>query len=812
MAVLVEMGWGGVVQAPGGITWTDITDRVDQGRGVTITRGASDELSEAQPGTASLTLDNQDGALTPGNPNSPFSPYVRRNAPIRVSALVYPARTGAAPWPVSMMGDDFDGSAINPALWPNRYGGSALVGGRLRIPLLPGGSSGVQSARSWLLPGASVCARLSTAPGANGSSAALSHFILDGVTNGTRIGFQFNVATQMLRCVNMVGFSDATAVDLPYSGIDHLWLRIRETSGTVYWETSPDGWDWAVRRSLATPSWAATQQLIMTLSTSRTGGTGDYVEWDYLGAQVRPRFYGTVNEWPVDWEGLASSVTISATDLFKRLNRLPPLRSSLVEEIVFNSPLAYFPLTEPTDSTSAGDLSGTTASPLTISQAGSGGTLTLGATPGPVAAADPVPLLTPASASAGRYLASDLGAAFERASSARWLQMECWFQTTTPGRVIAALSSTIQFSQLVWSLDATGALQAESANGGAPLTVSAVASGNLADGAWHHLVYDEIRQMVWVDGVLRTSAPVTVAVEIRQLTVGAYRGGRLWSGSIGHLALYAVQYSAPIGATLATHYAAGTTGYAGEPADLRITRLARYAGVGSVTILGSTHDPVASQAEAGSTVIARMREVEATESGRLYAERDYFGLAYQSRDLRYNPDASAEVFTIAYADLEPGLQLADDDQKLVNSVEASRPGGATQKISSAESIQAYGLYEKALTLLKTTDNSVVDAASWIVSRYADPAPELREVPIEAYTMASYLDILDADISGYFTVYGLPAQATAAELRVTVEGYTETLKEQSHLIQFRTSASSTDSVWVLDDPAYSRLGSTSRLAY
>ncbi|MEU0634561.1 hypothetical protein, partial [Streptomyces sp. NPDC005989] len=76
----------------------------------------------------------------------------------------------------------------------------------------------------------------------------------------------------------------------------------------------------------------------------------------------------------------------------------------------------------------------------------------------------------------------------------------------------------------------------------------------------------------------------------------------------------------------------------------------------------------------------------------------------------------------------------------------------------------------------------------------------------------YLDILAADISSYFTVTNLPEQSTASSLRVTVEGYTETIRERSHLIQFRTSASSTDSVWVLDDPVYGLLGITTRLAY
>ncbi|GGY81089.1 hypothetical protein CP967_08675 [Streptomyces nitrosporeus] len=811
MAILVEMGWGGLVQYPWTITWTDITPRVDMVQGVTITRGASDELSETQPGTATLTLDNQDGALTPGNPDSPFFPFVRRNAPIRVSAVHYPTRTGSGPYPLSMLGDDFDAPALS-SLWANAYGGAGAAGGRARIPVTPGAGAGLQSVREWTLPGSAVGVRLATLPAVNGSSSVRVNLLLDSQTAGTRLGFQYNAVAGTLRCISEVGFSDAASVDLPYSGIDHLWVRIRETSGVVYWETSGDGWDWTVRRTMATPTWAVSNVLMLSFTAARTGGTGDYVEWDYLGAVIRPRFYGTVNEWPVAWEGLASSVAISATDLFKRLNRLPPLRSCLTEEIVATGPLAYYPLTEPTGSTSAGDLSGTTAGPLSVVQLSSGGTLDLGAAPGPAAASEVLPLFTPVSATVGKYLASDLGQQFQSASGAGWNMMECWFQTTTPGRVIFGLSSATTIYQLVWSLSATGALQVESSYDGFLSSPIVYSTGNLADGQWHHLAYDEVLRQVWIDGAPLSGDHPWIVVELRKLTVGAYASGRLWAGSIGHLALYTVQPSAPIGAVLATHYEAGMTAYSGETADLRVARLARYAGVTSVTVLGALHDPVAGQGEAGGTVVSRLREVEATESGRLYAERDYFGLAYQSRDLRYNPDSGDEAFAISYADLEPGVQLADDDQKLTNSVEASRPGGATQRVVARSSILAYGLYEKQLTLLKTSDNSVVDAASWIVSRYADPEPELREVPIEAHTMPEYLDILDADISSYFTVYDLPEQATAADLRVTVEGYTETLRERSHVIQFRTSASSTDSVWVIGDPVYGILGGTSRLAY
>jgi hypothetical protein len=810
--LLVEAGWGGLVQAPWSITWTDITPYVDVTSGVTVTRGASDELSETQPGTASMTLDNSDGRFTPGNPSSPYAPFVRRNAPIRVSVAVMPTRTGAAPYPVSMLGDTFD-SPVDTARWPVRVGGAGLVNGRLRIPLTPGaGSAGFQSAREWRLPGASVCARLSTAATANGSSAALAHFVLDSVTNGTRIGFQHNPVTGVLRCVLFVGFVDGASVDLPYSPIDHLWLRIRESAGTVYWETSGDGWDWTVRRTLATPGWVSSETLIMSLTTSRTGGTGDFMEWDYLGAQVRPRFWGMVNEFPVQWSGLMSTVAISATDLFKRLNRLPQLMSCLSEEIKALTPLAYYPLTEPAGSTSAGDLSGTTAGPLSITQIGSGGTCDFGAGAGPASAPEALVVLTPASATAGKYLTADMGQRYQDSTVGNWNMMEAWFSTSTAGRVLFALTGSAGTKRIVWSLNGAGALQVETMVDGSTWQTATVSSGNLADGNLHHFAYDEFAGSVYVDGVSKAIGAVQWMESLRSLTVGGYAGARLWSGTIGHIMITATQYTG-IGAQMATQYQAGTTAFAGEAAADRITRLAGYAGVGSVTVLGSTHDPVAGQGEGGSGVMARMREVETTESGRLYAERDYYGLAYQSRDLRYNPGPASEVFEIDYADLDTlGVQLADDDQKLCNQVEASRPGGATQKVRADSSVLAFGLYGRQLEILKMTDNSVVDAASWIVSRYANPDPELREVPVEAFTMPSYLDILDAEISSYFTVYNLPAQASTAELRVTVEGYTETIKHNSHVIQFRTSASETDSVWILDDPAYSQLDYTTRLAY
>jgi hypothetical protein len=816
VTLLVEAGWGGVVQYPNTITWTDITQFTDGiVEGITVTRGASDELSEAQPGTATLHLDNQDGRFTPGNASSPYYPFVRRNAPVRVSVAVMPTRTGSAPWPLAQLGDDFDDNRIDPVLWPNSYGGASEVGGKARVPVIPGGFAAYQSARQWTLTGSRFCVKFATLPAVGGSSAAAVSVMANSTTAGTRIGFTYDPLAGTLRCVSEVGYFDGSGTTLTFSPIDHMWLRISESGGNVFWETSGDGFAWTLRRTLATPAWVTSQSVIVEMTAGRTGGVQDYVEFDLAGAQIRPRFWGTVNEFPVDWEGLNSTVTVTATDLFKQLNRLPALKSMVAEEIIELAPMVYYPLTEDSTSTTAGDIGGNGGPSLAITQAGAGGTLTLGTAAGPAQTDEQLPAFTPTTATVGKWLSVDLGPQFEDPAMYQYLTFEAWFQTTTTGRCILGVHTPDLISQHLLSIGAGGGLQIEWTSDGTALTTEAVSGPTtMADGNWHHVVYDQYAGTVWIDGVLVDS---TLAVPRRwgqrMLHVGGYRGTRLWNGSIGHATIYSTLTYDP-GPTAATHYAAGMTGYAGEDADVRIQRLARYAGLPSVTIGGTTHDPIASQGPGGSQVVARMREVERTESGHLFAERDYFGLAYQSRDVRYNPAPASETFTISYADLEPGLSLADDDQKMVNSVQASRPGGATQRVTAPSSIFAFGLYEpQPLDILKTSDNSVLDAAYWLVSRYANPGPELREVVIDAYSMgSSYINILDADISSYFTVFTLPSQAPASNLRVTVEGYTETIKERQHVIQFHTSASLTDTVWALDDSIYSVLDSTTRLAY
>jgi hypothetical protein len=64
-------------------TWTDITSRF---RGLSGPRGRSFELDELSAADIKLTLDNFDGALSPGNPASPYYPSVTLITPIQLLA------------------------------------------------------------------------------------------------------------------------------------------------------------------------------------------------------------------------------------------------------------------------------------------------------------------------------------------------------------------------------------------------------------------------------------------------------------------------------------------------------------------------------------------------------------------------------------------------------------------------------------------------------------------------------------------------------------------------------------------------------
>ncbi|MFF9898506.1 carbohydrate binding domain-containing protein [Streptomyces longispororuber] len=763
--LVVEAGFGSTMSTASP-AWTDITQWVDMTGGISIERGASDELAEVQAGTCSLVLDNADGRFTAGLASSPYYPNVKKNVPVRVRVVTTAKNL-----------------VTNPSFESGLSGWTASA-----TPSASQSATHVQ----------------------HGSQAMLLTF------GGGAVAGQ-NTRTTILGLDIGQRYTVSAYVWVP-AGDTHVHLRVDDVA-----DGPPSTTVDAFERITLTFTATATQHVVRVRSHT-TPAAGDLVwidavqvedgtaatAFDAAGAQVHARFYGMVNDWPTRWRGLYATAPIVCTDIFKTLARQEALQPMLVEEVLLDQPKIYFPLGEPAESTTAGDLSGTAdVGTLSIQQAGSGGTLAFGEGQGPAGAGDmPAPVFTPAGTSAGKYLRADLGQTFVDANVQFRVRTEAWFSTSTDGRVLMALTSLANDVRLIISLESgTGKLKIEYMGDGTPLSSVVAATPNLADGALHHVHFHETNDEVYVDGVAY-SAVTNSASDLRVLHVGGFANTRLWSGTISHVAVYLRLISS---AEITPHYTTGTTQHVGESAAARLARIASYVPV-SVTTQGSIFDGMAAQSTLGSAPLSHLQEIATTESGKLIADRASAGLLFQSRDVRYNQVSAG---ALEFADLETAeLEVADDDQKMVNTVTASRPGGATQRVVDQAARTTYGPYEKQLDLLKSSDLKVLDAANWTVSRYANPPTEIRQVPVDAYTLAlaTYRALLAADVSTLLTLTGLPAQAPAATASVTVEGYTETITRGRHLLDFHTSRAQTDTVWVLDDPTYSVLDSTTRLAY
>jgi hypothetical protein len=176
--------------------------------------------------------------------------------------------------------------------WNSNYGGAGVVGGLGRIPCehLGGVSqdAGFQSTSPggsdiWTLALSHVYAKLVAVPVGSGATSAWCQLAILSVTGGTYLSILYDAIGGILSLTSRVGWSDPGAVYLTYDANDHRWLRIRNSAGSVLWETSPDGITWTTRRTLVpAPAWIATDAVSILINCARDGGTNDYAEWDNL--------------------------------------------------------------------------------------------------------------------------------------------------------------------------------------------------------------------------------------------------------------------------------------------------------------------------------------------------------------------------------------------------------------------------------------------------------------------------------------------------------------------------------------------------
>lgn len=181
--------------------------------------------------------------------------------------------------PLAELVDDFDDNTIDEGLWPNSFGDVVEVGGRARVPCTTGYAA-YSSALDYRLTGSSIYLRAYAPAGGGATTEAWAQMLIKSTVEGTDLGFELRMTTDELVMFSRSGYFDPDEVDLPYSPTDHAWLRVRESAGTTYWDTSPDGSTWTTQRTETSPAWVGDPDLEFQLIAHRSDGADDYAEFD----------------------------------------------------------------------------------------------------------------------------------------------------------------------------------------------------------------------------------------------------------------------------------------------------------------------------------------------------------------------------------------------------------------------------------------------------------------------------------------------------------------------------------------------------
>jgi hypothetical protein len=158
---------------------------------------------------------------------------------------------------ISVLTDNFNDNSIDTTKWIP-FGTPAPLSERVRevngrIELTPrsngtGHYSGVQSSTTYDLTDSSAHVELVQTL-RTALSAQTAFLASDSSSNFV----YFNVEGGNLQCWQKVSGTFTRLARVPYDPIAHRWLRMRESAGTTFWETSPDGCTWTVLVSRPAP-------------------------------------------------------------------------------------------------------------------------------------------------------------------------------------------------------------------------------------------------------------------------------------------------------------------------------------------------------------------------------------------------------------------------------------------------------------------------------------------------------------------------------------------------------------------------------
>ncbi|MER8030748.1 hypothetical protein ABTZ78_17515 [Streptomyces bauhiniae] len=810
---VMEDAWAPYWGANAGTTprdrYVEITDRT-RGSGST-SRGRQYETDQVRSGEASLLLDASDGALDPDNASGPWAGRIRPYQPYRKRAQWPPSRNLLDQ--VHATGGDLGGYALGAI--PNAANvftdTDTSRGSFVSSPTAWQGAVVMQFA---VPVGTAVGARVVRTP---------RWSVVPGRTYTMQIRVRCVTASTSLQVQPAVGWYTANGGDVSAVTVGSISTLAGSTTA---------GWTTLVLTATAPATAAGMETSVVVAATAAAACSVQVDGWQLQKGSVAtpfevpgvwyPMYAGWLERLPSQWEmggtyGLSEPTFV---DTFSLLSQ-QQLSDPLTEEISGLAPRFAYRLDDPAGSTAAADFTGNCPpAPIGIGKYGAGslvfGTEITAADPaGGIYTAGSGTVMTLDNSNPGTALISG-GATFLRLTPAgikgpadplMWVRMVAFRYTGPTPTYRACMWSWMDSqrnsggpsgSRVTVFLDTDGKpkmLISGPTNSGTIYTAGGAT--NCVDGNWHLLLfgYNSTTSQVVIsqDGagaafypsVPSTYAPTGTIIGDNfggfvDATVGNGTNNN-WKGDLA----YACEFGSFVNSTTISNlYGAWKSACTGESTDARYARILRYAGYTGPTSIqaGLTRSMGPAANIDGQDAVSALQSVVETEGGAHYIDQNG-APTFRSRSARYNASTPTVTFG-ERADLGEwpyeDVALDYDPTHLANQVSVTQEStGQVFYASDAASISAYFPRPMSRTINSTSTDECQDGASYLLSRYRQPARRVESVRLHPSAIPGLWPVcLSLEMGRRVRIMRRPPGAPAVQVEAFVENINWEISEDN----------------------------------
>jgi len=832
---------GGVQTPPDQLSWTPMTAQYMR---FDFTQGRQYETAQLSTGEGTLLLDNPAGALIP--PGTGAFSGITVGTPVRLRT----AWQGGS-WQVSFHGD---GTTAGPQIDTGQIfavspGATYSVSAWLACS--PAYASGVTLQLKWHTSGGTLISTV--------TSAAVT-------TQTAALATAAGVAPGTAALANVI----IGAAGTPPAATTFYAAAAQGTPAVSGYLTIPAGVSWAAENGATRAALGSWQP--------DPNGPPDVTPW-YLP------FSGFIERLPQGWDDQYRGVTeASVTDAWFGANYVP--QPILITEILNDQPYAYWPCTDQAGASVASNLAPGNSSTLNVTQSkyGAGGaTETFGQNGSALLGAQSTTLITTGfritheggmwgQALAGGtptgtqldqgYALTCTDTSFPAVSAG--VTIEGWWQVDVINNNTnnSALLWAVNYAQTVPSLATPGFLylQANGSGGGpaASLELDYVDAAGTFHGA--NIVASSLATGVHHVAVAFTQAAYTVYVNGVSSASGSFAGGGLKSGrfttlvvsganvlnttvtipgfggSTGHIAVHSRLLPQP---RILTHYQAGITALAGEPAHYRIERILDAGNAtGRRLIMAETGNSVTAvtscQDIPGQPASASVNNIVGDLLPGIFAitpNGDMFLLARQQawdQPVPWTLGDSVAAGEIPYEngiafDYDPSrvqnqIQLTQlDNQDTIGPSDIAAENASQAQIGTISNLATGYLEGDALSAL-TAGPGLYDLANWLATTYGQPALRLTQVTVNAASQpAAWPFVLGASATDMATVNrrqfgGSPLISVTGRITQVQRSFQFSEAGFTGTLQCIVDSAPEENALTADDPARGQLTGSNVLAW